>query len=227
VRQSGRPVIVSFVDVAASGGYFAALAADHILAHPATITGSIGALGGKISGAGLLDEWDVAIGRISIGENAGMFSPTQPFTPGQRDRLRRMLDAVYTDFAGRVASARRLSADETDALARGRVWTGEDARRVGLVDAVGGYAEAMQLARQAIGLAPDDPVERRRYPHEEDTWNQILDLLSERDFGAVFHAITLLLDAAETIHTGVSGIGVQVDGSAGRIQARGPAFVIR
>lgn len=227
VRESGRPVIVSFADIAASGGYFAALAADHIIAHPGTLTGSIGTLGGKISAAELLRDWDVTIGRISIGENAGMFSPTEPFTNSQRDRLRRMLDAVYADFTDRVAAARRLSADEIDALARGRVWTGEDARRVGLVDAVGGYAEALQLARQAIGIAPDAPVERVRYPENEDTWDQILDLLNDREFIAALQTLATVVRQAHVLAETLGAAEIRLDGTDGRIQSRAPAVVIQ
>ncbi|MDF1792189.1 MAG: signal peptide peptidase SppA [Thalassobaculaceae bacterium] len=227
VRESGRPVIVSFADVAASGGYFAALAADHIIAHPGTLTGSIGTLGGKVSAAQLLRDWDVNIGRISIGENAGMFSPTEPFTNSQRERLRRMLDAVYADFTGRVAAARRLSADEIDALARGRVWTGEDARRVGLVDAVGGYAEALQLARNAIGLAPDAPVERVRYPEDEDAWERLMDLVRDRGLLTSLQALAGLASHAHIIGEGLDAIGIRPNGTDGRIQTRAPAFVIQ
>ena len=227
VRDSGRPVIVSFADVAASGGYFAALSADHIIAHPGTLTGSIGTLGGKISAEDLLRDWDVNIGRISIGENAGMFSPTEPFTDSQRDRLRRLLDAVYADFTARVAAARRLSTDEIDALARGRVWTGEDARRVGLVDAVGGYAEAMQLARNAAGIAPDETVQRVRYPKREEPWERLIGLVRDRDFGASLQAIAALARQAHILGERLEATGVLLDGTDGRIQTRAPGFVVQ
>lgn len=227
VRDSGRPVIVSFADVAASGGYFAALAADHIIAHPGTLTGSIGTLAGKISAAELLREWDVTIGRVSIGENAGMFSPTEPFSDSQRDRLRRMLDAVYADFTDRVAAARRLSADEIDALARGRVWTGEDARRVGLVDAVGGYEEALQLARQAIGIAPDAPVERVRYPKSGDPWERLLELARDGNFAAALRTLAVIADRAHILLGQLDAAGLRLDADAGLIQSRAPAVVIQ
>lgn len=181
LRRGGIPVIASFADVAASGGYFAALPADHILAHPATLTGSIGAVGGKVSGGDLLDEMDVEVGRIEIGANAGMFSPTRPFSADERLRLRRMLDAIYADFTKHVGEARRLSDSEVDAVARGRVWTGEDARRVGLVDALGGYAEALQLTRQSIGLAPGAPIDLVAFPGPLDTLESLLEAFREGD----------------------------------------------
>lgn len=193
LTAGGTPVIASFADIAASGGYFAALPASHILAQPGTLTGSIGAIGGKVHGAGLLDRLDIAVDRIEVGANAGMFSPSRPFTEPQRRRLKRMLDAIYADFTGSVANARRLSPNEIDAVARGRVWTGEDAHRVGLVDALGGYQEALQLARQSIGIAPDAPVERVRYPRTLDSLDAFLDAVAEGDIGAVltsFKSIT-------------------------------------
>ena len=181
LRSAGLPVIASFADMAASGGYFAALAANHILAHPATLTGSIGAVGGKVSGAGLLQDLAVNVDRIEIGQNAGMFSVTRPFTPAQRQHLRRIMDAIYADFAGKVGEARGLSTGEIDAVARGRVWTGEDAQRVGLVDGLGGYAEAMQLTRQTIGLAPDAAVERVRFPRGLGSLETLLDAFASGD----------------------------------------------
>src|SRR3546814_4579466 len=97
-----------------------------------------------------------------------MFSMTRPFTDSQRQHLRRMLDAIYADFAVRVGEARSLSSAEMEAVARGRVWTGDDAQRVGLVDGLGGYAEALQLTRQTIGIAPDAGIERVSFPRELD-----------------------------------------------------------
>src|SRR3546814_16730255 len=94
-----------------------------------------------------------------------MFSMTRPFTDSQRQHLRRMLDAIYADFAVRVGEARSLSRAEMAAVARGRVWAGEDAQRVGLVDGLGGSAEALQLARHTIGLPPDTGTEQVGFTH--------------------------------------------------------------
>jgi protease-4 len=148
------------------------------------MTGSIGAVGGKISARELLDDLEVNVDRIEIGRNAGMYSLTRPFTDGQRQHLRRIMDAIYADFAGRVGEARGMSANEIDAVARGRVWTGEDAQRVGLVDGLGGYAEVMQLTRQTIGLAPDAAVERVRFPRGLGSLDALLDTLATGDIRA-------------------------------------------
>jgi protease-4 len=202
LREADLPVIASFGDIAASGGYYAALPATHVLAHPGTLTGSIGAVGGKISGAGLLDDLEVAIGRVEIGDNAGIYSVTRPFTPSQSRRMKRILDSIYDDFTTKVGAARNLNRDEVDALARGRVWTGEDARRVGLVDGLGGYSEALQLARQAIGVAPDAPVERVRFPRDDYDTDALLGALAAGDIltalasvGEIARVTSLLLEA--------------------------------
>lgn len=218
LRTAGLPVIASFADVSASGGYFAALPANHILAHPATLTGSIGAVGGKVSGAELLGELLVAVDRVEVGQNAGMFSMTRPFTDGQRQHLRRMLDAIYADFAGRVGEARGLSSTEIEAVARGRVWTGEDAQRVGLVDGLGGYAEALQLTRQTIGIAPDAGVERVSFPRGLDSVEAVLDALKSGDIQAALTKIQRIAIYAEVL------MGLVPGGAGGLIQAEAPAL---
>lgn len=218
LRTAGLPVIVSFADVAASGGYFAALPANHIIAHPATLTGSIGAVGGKVSGAGLLDKLEVSIDRVEIGQNAGMFSLSRPFSDSQRQHLRRIMDAIYADFAGRVGEARGLSDSEVDAVARGRVWTGEDAQRVGLVDGLGGYTEAMQLTRQTIGLAPDAPVERVRFPRGIGSLDSLVDALRA---GEIRQTLTKMQDIAIYLETLVRLVPGRGDGL---VQAGAPVL---
>jgi len=218
LRAAGLPVIASFADMAASGGYFAALPANHVLAHPATLTGSIGAVGGKISGAGLLDDFKVNVDRVEIGQNAGMFSVTRPFTTAQRQHLRRIMDAIYADFAGRVGEARRLSTSEIDAVARGRVWTGEDAQRVGLVDSLGGYAEAMQLTRQTIGLTPDAAIERVRFPRGLGSLGAILDALTAGDIRGTLTKMQDVAIYADVLMRLVPGRG------SGLVRAEAPAL---
>jgi len=218
LRSAGLPVIASFADMSASGGYFAALPANHILAHPATLTGSIGAVGGKVSGAELLSELEIAVDRVEMGQNAGMFSLTRPFTDGQRQHLRRILDAIYADFAERVGEARRLSSAEIDAVARGRVWTGEDAQRVGLVDGLGGYAEALQLTRQTIGIAPDAGVERVGFPRALDSVDAVFDALKTGDIQGALTKIQRIAMYAEVL---TRLLPVR---AGGLIQAEGPAL---
>ena len=221
LREADLPVIASFGDMAASGGYYAALPATHVLAHPGTLTGSIGAVGGKISGAGLLDEMDVAIGRVEIGDNAGIYSVTRPFTQSQSLRMKRILDSIYDDFTTKVGTARNLKQDEVDALARGRVWTGEDARRVGLVDGLGGYSEALQLARQSIGIAPDAPVERVRFPRDDYDTEALLGALADGDI------MSAVLSLGEVARMAAVILETQRLGTGPLIQAEAPHMRIR
>lgn len=180
-RSAGLPVVVSMSSVAASGGYFIALAADHVVAHPATITGSIGVLGGKISFGDLLSRHGVESAEVSAGANASMYSPLHPFNEAQKHRLSGILDEIYADFTTKVAARRRLSPRELDQAARGRIWTGEDAHRLGLVDVLGGFDEAISLARQSTGLAVGQPAALTVFPRRLSPVDQLLDSLAEGD----------------------------------------------
>ncbi|HEX6418545.1 MAG TPA: S49 family peptidase, partial [Acidimicrobiales bacterium] len=163
-RAAGTPVVVSMGDVAASGGYFVAAGADAIVAEPATVTGSIGVVAGKAVVAGLA-------GRLGIGheEVAGaardlMFSPLRPFSDDEWARLDTWLDRIYQDFTAKVAAGRGMPPDRVEEVARGRVWTGAEARERGLVDELGGLARAAEVARARAGLPPAPPPELHTYP---------------------------------------------------------------
>ena len=163
-RASGRPVVVSMGAVAGSGGYFVALAADTIVAQPGTLTGSIGVLGGKQVLSGLLDKAGVRFGAVAEGENALMMSPRRPFTASERDKLETFLDRVYEDFVGKVAEARGMTRDAVHAVARGRVWTGLDAYERGLVDVLGGFERALEVAWERTGQPVDGRPPARLVP---------------------------------------------------------------
>jgi len=165
-QRDGKPVIVSMGDVAASGGYYVAAPADKIVAEPATLTGSIGVLAGKIVLGGLMEKLGITSDSAQRGANAGMFSATEDFSPEARERLEAELDDTYAGFKNHVAAGRHLSADAVEAVAKGRVWSGEDARARGLVDALGGYETALSLARAAAKLPDDAPINVVVYPRE-------------------------------------------------------------
>ncbi|HEX6469859.1 MAG TPA: signal peptide peptidase SppA [Streptosporangiaceae bacterium] len=162
-RKAGKPVIVSMGNVAASGGYYVAMAADTIVAQPGTITGSIGVVVGKPIVSELLDRLGIGMGSVEDGAHARMYSTTRDFTDSEWARVNASLDQIYDDFTAKVAEGRGLSRERVDELARGRVWTGADARERGLVDELGGLDLAIELARKKAGLAADAPV--RPYPH--------------------------------------------------------------
>jgi protease-4 len=162
-RRSGKPVVVSMGNVAASGGYYVATPADTIVAQPGTLTGSIGVVGGKPIVSELLERLGVGLGAVEEGAHARMFSTTRDFSETEWERFNALLDQIYDDFTAKVAEGRDMSRDRVDELARGRVWTGADAHANGLVDELGGLDVATGIARKKAGLAADAPV--RSYPH--------------------------------------------------------------
>jgi len=163
-RESGKPVIVSMSDVAASGGYFVAMPADRIVAQPGTITGSIGVFSGKMLTGGLWDKLGVTWDEVHIGTNATMWTGLSDYTPSQRANLDGTLDRIYQDFTSKVAVARKLPKERVEEIARGRIWSGEDALARGLVDALGGYPEALRQVRSALGLPADAPIHLEQFP---------------------------------------------------------------
>jgi protease-4 len=180
-REAGKPVIVSMSDVAGSGGYYIAAAADKIVAHPATLTGSIGVVGGKMLVRGLWEKAGVTWDAAQIGDNASMFSAIEDFTPEGKRRLEASLDAIYTGFKDRVAKGRKMDAAAVEAVAKGRVWTGEEAKEKGLVDELGGYEVALRLAKEAARIPPDAEIELKIYPEEEDPRELLLAKLLGRE----------------------------------------------
>jgi protease-4 len=160
VRESGKPVIVSMGDAAASGGYYIACPADVIVALPSTLTGSIGVFGGKLVVDELMRRVGLSTGSIAHGARALMFSARRGFSDDERGRLAEAIDDIYDDFVAKVASGRGRPVAEIEPVARGRVWTGRDALGVGLVDELGGMRTAVRIARSRAGLPENAPVLR-------------------------------------------------------------------
>ena len=167
-KAIGLPVIVTMGDVAASGGYFVSAAAQKIVAQPGTLTGSIGVVSGKFVLNELWDDLGIAWDGVRAGRNAEIWSLNQDFTPAQWALLQKNLDAIYDDFVGKVAQGRNIPPEAARVAAKGQVWTGQDAKELGLIDALGGYSEAFALARDAAGIAPDQPLNIRVLPDDKD-----------------------------------------------------------
>lgn len=166
LRETGKPVVVSMGDVAASGGYYMAVAANYIVAQPTTITGSIGVFGGKFVFKDAAERFGITFDSIARGESAGMFSSARPFTPQEWERFNASLDNVYQDFTAKVASARKLTPAEIDAVARGRVWSGQSALANKLVDALGGLDTAITAAKGIAEIPEDEPVKLLVFPRK-------------------------------------------------------------
>lgn len=187
-RKKGKPVIASMGRVAASGGYFVAMAADRIVADPGTITGSVGVYGGKFVMRDLWRKLGVNWETIYAGENATMWSSMRDYSPDAARRMEKSLDFVYADFTKKLAKSRKFSATEVDATARGRVWSGEDALRVGLVDRLGGWDAAIAAVKETIGLKPGDSITLKEFPQRKSTFERIFAAL-EGENGAVLGSL--------------------------------------
>ncbi len=153
-----KPVVVSMGDVAASGGYWIATPAQAIFAEPNTVTGSIGIFTVKVDMSGLFDLIGLNTEIVKKGEHAGWDKWSKPLSEAEHERLERGLLAYYETFLNKVSVGRYLPLDRVRELAEGRVYTGEEAHREGLVDVIGGLADAVREARRLAGLDPDDEV---------------------------------------------------------------------
>ena len=165
-REKGIPVVVSMGNAAASGGYLVSADADRIVAHPSTLTGSIGVVAGKFVVEDFLRSLGVTFDDINLGDAHGFYSAIEDLSPTDAAWLARQVDRIYEDFVQIVAEGRGMDREAVHAVAQGRVWSGRDALAAGLVDALGGYPVALAEARDLAGLAPDAPIHLRRFPAE-------------------------------------------------------------
>jgi protease-4 len=169
-----KPVIVSMSDVAGSGGYWIAMAATRIVAQPQTLTGSIGVLAGKFSIDGLLGKLGVTSEKLVFGEMADIFSPFRPFTPDERKVLKEEILWTYEQFLAKAAEGRGLTRDEVDAVGKGRIWTGRQAKDRKLVDELGGLTMALGLAKKEAGIDADEEVRLDVWPKKRSFWQTFL-----------------------------------------------------
>ncbi len=156
LKKAGKPVVVSMGDVAASGGYWISMNADRIYAEPNTITGSIGIFGLIPNFTRALDKIGVHSDGVGTTRWAGAFDPTRPLDPEVGRVIQSVIDKGYRDFTGKVAAARKQPVAAIDAVARGRVWSGSQAKERGLVDAFGGVQDAVADAAQRAKLGKAD-----------------------------------------------------------------------
>ncbi len=174
-REKGIPVVVSMGNAAASGGYLVSAHADRIVAQPSTLTGSIGVVAGRFELDGLLERFGVTFDAVDLGDAHPFYQMTSELGPDDMAWLARSVERVYDEFVDLVAEGRGMDRDAVHEVARGRVWTGRDAVERGLVDVLGGYPAAIREARELAGLAPDAPVELRRYPAERTFFELLME----------------------------------------------------
>jgi len=164
LQETGKTLVASMGAVAASGGYYIAAPAKRIVAQPGTITGSIGVVSLHVILAEAKKKLDLDTDLVNLGSDIPAFSVNSPFSPAQRQRAEQGADAVYRSFLDRVAAGRGLPADQVGQIARGRVWTGSDAKEIGLVDELGGLDRAFELALELSGAPAGSRVRIRPYP---------------------------------------------------------------
>jgi protease-4 len=167
------PVVVSMSNMAASGGYWISCGAQRIFADPGTLTGSIGVYVGHLNATGFYNKLGVTFGRLDRGANANIYGEFEDWTDAQHAVVDRMLDRIYNDFVERVSAARDMTPEAVDAIGRGRVFTGEQALENGLIDAVGGFDEALVEAKKLAGIDPDARVQLVEFPRVLPWWKQL------------------------------------------------------
>ena len=179
--KQARPLVASMSDLAASGGYYIAMAAPDIVAEPGTLTGSIGIYGGKIVTGGTYEKLGMKIEAVSAGKHAEMNSPVRPFNDAERAKMEGQLRAFYDQFVEKVARARHMKPEAVDAIAQGRVWTGRQAKAIGLVDVLGGLDRAVALAKERAKIPAGSRVELVIYPPKRTPWDILSDSFTGMD----------------------------------------------
>lgn len=170
-----KPVIASFGGVAASGGYYIGAACDAIVANPGTITGSIGVIMELGNVEGLLEKLGIAPQVLKSGDYKDMGSPVRPLTAEERRLFQTMIDSVHTQFIDAVARGREMDAGRVRELADGRIYSGEQALEAGLVDVLGGLADAIVLAGERGGIEGEPRVSRARSHRVPWWWGMLFD----------------------------------------------------
>jgi protease-4 len=190
--KPARPLVASMSDLAASGGYYIAMAASTIVAQPATLTGSIGIFGGKVVTGGTFGKLGANLEAVSQGRNAELESPIRPYSAEERSKVEEQLRAFYAQFVAKAAQSRHMSPERVDRVAQGRVWTGQQAKEIGLVDALGGLDQAITLAKEAAQIPRNAEVELVVYPPRKSLYELVAAQLSGGDGMAELGALLQL-----------------------------------
>lgn len=172
LAKKAKPFIVSFGDVAASGGYYISCAADTIVAQPNTITGSIGVFGVLFNAQKMLkNKFGIDVDTVKTNRFADLGGPLRPLTAVEREIIQKSVNDIYFEFIGKVAEGRGMTIDEVDSIGQGRVWSGKDALRIGLVDVLGGIDDAIAIAAAKAGVEDYRVVEM---PEAKDPMEEMI-----------------------------------------------------
>ena len=196
-QKPSRPLVTSMADLAASGGYYIGMPAQVIVAQPATLTGSIGIFTGKIVTGGTFQKLGANVEGLSVGRRAQMNSSARRYTPDERAKVEEQMQAFYDQFVEKAASARHTTPEKIDAVAQGRVWTGQQARQHGLVDVLGGLDTAVMIAKQRAMIPADEEVELVIYPPRRTFYEMLADQFVGATAGLGVNPLGLVLGRSE------------------------------
>ena len=189
LAREDKPVVASMSDLGASGGYYIAMGADTIVAQPATLTGSIGVVAGKIATGGTYEKVGITVEPVSQGRFAEIYSPVTRFSDDERAKMQEHIDAIYELFLRKAAEGRGTTRDAVHEVAQGRVWTGRQAKERGLIDELGGLFLAIALAKEQVGLEAGEDVELVIYPRPKSLFELVSQGLASAKTAAGFGAL--------------------------------------
>jgi protease-4 len=180
LAKKEKPFIVSMSNVAGSGGYYVAMAADKIVAEPGTITGSIGVLGGKLNMKGLY-QW-AGLNKVvtNRGKNAAIFSDWSDWSDAERTLFKGFIEHTYKIFVGKVAEGRKKTDQEIHKIAKGRIWTGRQGKEIGLVDELGGLDKAIAIAKEMAGIPEKTEPALVEFPKQKDLFEMIQEMVEAK-----------------------------------------------
>jgi len=184
-----KPTVISMSDLAASGGYFIAMTGDPIIAEPNTLTGSIGVFFGRVNLKGLYEKIGIKKEALTRGRYANIDSENGPLTEDERAKLHREIEVFYKGFVERVAKARRREYGQVEPLAQGRVWTGEQAKKNGLVDELGGLDQAVQMVRQRAKIGAAEKVTLVAFPPKRSLFDMLFNRSTDSEVEARIRAL--------------------------------------
>ena len=185
ITRIDKPIVASMSDTAASGGYYISMGCDRIFAEPGTLTGSIGVISIKLSLGGLMERLGVTTDTVTVGKNGLLNSLTKPYTDDEKAALRRLSDDVYKQFVGKAAKGRKMEFGQLEKLAGGRVYTGRQAQKAGLVDELGTLDDAINAAKDLASLARDADSELLILPKAKGVFESLFDPIEGRDAAAL------------------------------------------
>lgn len=187
-----KPLVISMSDVAGSGGYWISTESNWIVAQPTTLTASIGVIGGKFNLRGFYEKIGITMEIVKRGKFSDIYSDYREFTPEEREKIKREIRWIYDEFRKRVSNCRKISEDEVDRIGRGRVWTGEQAKSLKLVDQLGGLDEAISKLKELAGIPEKEEVEIVFYPRRKTVFEKIFsmaDLESSKELKSILSFI--------------------------------------